>query len=57
VVAVSHDRYLLGETVEEIAELEGGEIKSWPGNYSPTRWRESWRSSVSSSSTSPSRRR
>ncbi len=33
-VAVSHDRYLLGETVEEIAELEGGEIKSWPGNYS-----------------------
>jgi ATP-binding cassette, subfamily F, member 3 len=34
VVAVSHDRYLLDETVEEIAELEGGEIKSWPGNYS-----------------------
>jgi ATP-binding cassette subfamily F protein 3 len=34
VVVVSHDRYLLDETVEEIAELEGGEIKSWPGNYS-----------------------
>ena len=34
VVAVSHDRYLLDETVEEIAELEDGEIKSWPGNYS-----------------------
>src|ERR671917_1209707 len=34
VVVVSHDRYLLDETVEEIVELEGGEIKSWPGNYS-----------------------
>ena len=34
VVVVSHDRYLLDETVEEIAELEGGGIKSWPGNYS-----------------------
>jgi ATP-binding cassette subfamily F protein 3 len=34
VVIVSHDRYLLDETVTEIAELEGGEIKSWPGNYS-----------------------
>src|SRR3712207_9028148 len=34
VVVVSHDRYLLDETVEEIAELEGGKIKSWPGNYS-----------------------
>src|SRR3712207_5077918 len=31
---VSHERSLLDETVEEIAELEGGEIKSWPGNYS-----------------------
>ncbi|MDQ3792198.1 MAG: ATP-binding cassette domain-containing protein, partial [Actinomycetota bacterium] len=34
VVIVSHDRYLLDETVSEIAELEGGKIKSWPGNYS-----------------------
>src|ERR671910_1227288 len=34
VVIVSHDRYLLDETVTEIAELEGGEIKSWPDNYS-----------------------
>jgi ATP-binding cassette subfamily F protein 3 len=34
VVIVSHDRYLLDETVGEIAELEGGKIKSWPGNYS-----------------------
>jgi ATP-binding cassette, subfamily F, member 3 len=34
VVIVSHDRYLLDETVTEIAELEGGETKSWPGNYS-----------------------
>src|ERR671921_725362 len=34
VVVVSHDRYLLDETVTEIAELEGGRIKTWPGNYS-----------------------
>jgi ATP-binding cassette, subfamily F, member 3 len=34
VVVVSHDRYLLDETVTEIAELDGGKTKSWPGNYS-----------------------
>jgi ATP-binding cassette subfamily F protein 3 len=34
VVIVSHDRYLLDETVEEIAELEDGRMTSWPGNYS-----------------------
>ena len=34
VVAVSHDRYLLDETVSEIAELCGGQIRMWPGNYS-----------------------
>ncbi|MFZ1881199.1 MAG: ABC-F family ATP-binding cassette domain-containing protein, partial [Gaiellaceae bacterium] len=34
VVAVSHDRYLLDETVGEIAELSGGRIRLWPGNYS-----------------------
>ncbi|MFL5955432.1 MAG: ribosomal protection-like ABC-F family protein [Gaiellaceae bacterium] len=34
VVAVSHDRYLLDETVAEIAELSGGTIRMWPGNYS-----------------------
>ncbi|MBF6590742.1 MAG: ABC-F family ATP-binding cassette domain-containing protein [Ktedonobacterales bacterium] len=34
VVIVSHDRYLLDETVSEIAELEGGMITLWPGNYS-----------------------
>src|SRR5215212_3966081 len=34
VVIVSHDRYLLDETVEEIAELEDGRITTWPGNYS-----------------------
>ncbi len=33
-VAVSHDRYLLDETVAEIAELHGGRIRIWPGNYS-----------------------
>jgi ATP-binding cassette subfamily F protein 3 len=34
VVAVSHDRYLLDETVSEIAELAGGKVRMWPGNYS-----------------------
>ncbi|HEX2742553.1 MAG TPA: ATP-binding cassette domain-containing protein, partial [Rubrobacter sp.] len=34
VVITSHDRYLLDETVEQIAELEDGRITSWPGNYS-----------------------
>ena len=31
-VAVSHDRYLLDETVREIAELDRGRIRVWPGN-------------------------
>ena len=34
VVIVSHDRYLLDETVSEIAELDGGKITLWPGSYS-----------------------
>ena len=34
VVSVSHDRYLLDETVAEIAELDGGRIRMWQGNYS-----------------------
>ena len=34
VVAVSHDRYLLDETVGQIAELTGGHVRLWPGNYS-----------------------
>jgi ATP-binding cassette subfamily F protein 3 len=34
VVAVSHDRYLLDETVSKIAELAGGKVRMWPGNYS-----------------------
>lgn len=34
VVIVSHDRYLLDETVTEIAELDGGKVTLWPGNYS-----------------------
>jgi ATP-binding cassette subfamily F protein 3 len=34
VVIVSHDRYLLDDTVSEIAELDGGRITMWPGNYS-----------------------
>src|ERR687894_1404824 len=34
VVMASHDRYLLDEAVGEIAELEGGKVIFWPGNYS-----------------------
>jgi len=34
VVCVSHDRYLLDETVSTIAELDRGRIRLWPGNYS-----------------------
>ncbi len=34
IVAVSHDRYLLDDTVGEIAELSGGAIRMWSGNYS-----------------------
>jgi ATP-binding cassette, subfamily F, member 3 len=34
VLIVSHDRYLLDETVSQIAELEHGRIRLWPGNYS-----------------------
>src|SRR6266508_659836 len=33
VVIVSHDRYLLDETVAQIAELDGGRVRLWPGNY------------------------
>src|SRR5215211_4235520 len=34
VLIVSHDRYLLDETVSQIAELEDGRVRMWPGNYS-----------------------
>jgi ATP-binding cassette subfamily F protein 3 len=34
VVIISHDRYLLDETVTEIAELEDGRLKLYQGNYS-----------------------
>jgi len=34
VVVVSHDRYLLDETVGAIAVLERGRVRVWPGNYS-----------------------
>ena len=33
-VVVSHDRYLLDETVRQIASLDGGRIRMWEGNYS-----------------------
>ena len=34
VVIVSHDRYLLDETVTQIATLERGRLRMWPGTYS-----------------------
>jgi ATP-binding cassette subfamily F protein 3 len=34
VVIVSHDRYLLDQVVDEIAELEAGCITTYPGSYS-----------------------
>jgi ATP-binding cassette subfamily F protein 3 len=34
VVAVSHDRYLLDETVSAIGSLDRGRVRVWPGNYS-----------------------
>ena len=34
VVTVSHDRYLLDDTVNQIAELDRGKVTMWPGNYS-----------------------
>ncbi len=34
VIIVSHDRYLLDETVTEIAELDKGAVTLWPGAYS-----------------------
>ena len=34
IVAVSHDRYLLDEIVNQIASLDRGTIRLWAGNYS-----------------------
>jgi ATP-binding cassette subfamily F protein 3 len=34
VVMISHDRHLLDATAGEIAELDGGKVRIWPGNYS-----------------------
>jgi len=34
VVIISHDRYLLDVVADSIAELDGGRITVWPGNYS-----------------------
>ncbi len=34
VLAVSHDRYLLDETVTDIASLDRGRVRMWGGNYS-----------------------
>ncbi len=39
VVMISHDRHLLDATVAQIAELDNGTIRMWPGNYSRLRRR------------------
>jgi ATP-binding cassette, subfamily F, member 3 len=33
ILAVSHDRYLLDETVNDIASLDAGSVRVWAGNY------------------------
>jgi ATP-binding cassette subfamily F protein 3 len=33
ILAVSHDRYLLDETVDAIASLDAGSVRVWAGNY------------------------
>jgi len=33
ILAVSHDRYLLDETITDIASLDAGQVRVWPGNY------------------------
>ena len=37
VLVISHDRYFLDQVVGRILELEGGQIKDYPGNYSQSR--------------------
>ena len=34
VIIISHDRYLLDEVADHIAELDGGKLTLYPGNYS-----------------------
>jgi ATP-binding cassette subfamily F protein 3 len=34
VVMISHDRHLLDAAVSQIAELDRGQVRMWPGNYS-----------------------
>ena len=31
---MSHDRYLLDDTVNQVVELDRGKVAVWPGNYS-----------------------
>ncbi len=34
VILISHDRYILDLLVDEIVEIEGGQLNEYPGNYS-----------------------
>jgi ATP-binding cassette, subfamily F, member 3 len=51
VVIVSHDRYLLDETVNQIAEVDGGTLTRCQATTPHTPWSGSWPSSISSSDT------
>lgn len=57
VVIVSHDRYLLDETVTEVAELDGGRSSSGRGIIPRTRSPANSISSVTGDFTSRSKKR
>ena len=56
-ILISHDRYLLDDTVAQIAELDAGRLTLYQGNYSSYMTQRELRSSSSSRTTSRSRRR
>ena len=57
VIIVSHDRFLLDETVDAIAELEDGQLALYKGNYSAYAHTRGSSSDCSSRSTTPTSRR
>jgi len=40
VVFVSHDRYFIDALATRIFEIEGGELRDYPGNYEDYRWQK-----------------
>jgi ATP-binding cassette subfamily F protein 3 len=41
VVFVSHDRYFIDKLATRVFEIEGGEVRVYPGNYEDYLWRKS----------------